>query len=74
MTIGREGALDRLHNHDRVVRGMGGFLDRYSSDRGVCVFVWEVVVVGEGSSRVLDRMNDCEWLNNAVSLVVFTGE
>ena len=34
---------------------------------------------GEGgglSSRVLDRMNDCEWLNSAVStsLVVFTGE
>ena len=37
LTIWREGALDRLHNHDKVVRGIGGFLDRYNSDRGVCV-------------------------------------
>ena len=46
----------------------------------VCVFVWEGVcggcVCGEvgGSSRVLDRLNDCEWLNSAVSQVVFTGK
>ena len=24
-----------------VVRGIRGLLDRYNSDRGVCVFVWE---------------------------------
>ena len=41
--IGREGALDRLHNHDREVRGIRGFLDRYNSNRGVCAFVWEGV-------------------------------
>ena len=53
------------------MRGIGGFLDRYNSDRGVCVGGG----VG-GSSMVLDMMNDCEWLNSAVSLVVvvFTGE
>ena len=54
LTIGREGALERLHNHDRVVRGIWGFFDRYNSDRGVCVFAWEgvyvcvCVCVGEG--------------------------
>ena len=32
---------------DRVVRGIGGFLDRYNSrDRGVCGFVWEGVIQG----------------------------
>ena len=40
LTIEREGALDRLHNHDRVVRGLGGFLDRYNSLQAcICVCV-----------------------------------
>ena len=70
LTIEKEGALDRLNNHDRVVRGIGGFLDRYNIDRGVCVCVCVCVCVwgGWGSSRVLDRLNDYEWLNSAVSL------
>ena len=52
-----------------------GFMDRYNSDRGACVFAWEGVnVCVWGSSRVLDRLNDCEWFNSAVSVVVFTGK
>ena len=45
--------------------------------RGVCVCVRVCVWGGGGgwggggSSRVLDRLNYCEWLNSAVNLVVF---